>query len=126
MPFLTPTLLLAPIPRKQQYLYFKFLLAFTRTFSIYRSNTLKFSSTMVPRCTNIYVTNLFCRKKNLPFGTFVLKRLFIHVHVSEKLQPFGSAHIIFLEVLFGVTYDFRSLDGTAFKTHRNLNLLLRS
>ena len=94
---------------------------------------------MVSRCRNCYVTNLFysIRKhftkhqftripyknllegKPLPFGTFVLKRNFTHVHFSDKLKPLRIGPNKILDRLSDVTYELLAQDSSTVHVHRN-------
>ena len=94
---------------------------------------------MVSRCRNCYVTNIFnsigkhSQKNNshayitkayhegkpLPIGTFVLKRIFSHVHFSEKLKLLRIGPYKFLEGLSDVTNELLSQDGSTVHVHRN-------
>ena len=76
-------------------------------YSTVYENTLKqFNSTT-------YVTKTYHEGKPLPFGTFVLKRSFTHVHFSDKLKPIrvGPYKIH--------TYELLSQNGSIIHAHRN-------
>ena len=66
-----------------------------------------------------YITKTDHEGNSLPFGTFVLKRNFTHVHFSDKLKPLGIRPYKILDRLSDVTYELLSQDGSTFHNHRN-------
>ena len=66
-----------------------------------------------------YITKTYHEGKPLPFGAFVLKRNFTHVHFSDKLKPLRIGPYKKLDRLSDVTYELLSQDGSTFHIHRN-------
>ena len=48
-----------------------------------------------------------------------MKRIFTHVHFSDKLKPLRIGPYKILDRLSDVTYEFLSQDGSTFHIHRN-------
>ena len=66
-----------------------------------------------------YITKTYHEGELLPLGTFVLKRIFTHVHFSDKLKPLRIGPYKILDRLSDVTYERLSQDGSTFHIHRN-------
>ena len=66
-----------------------------------------------------YSTKTYHEGKPLPIGTFVLKRNFTHVHISDKLKPLRIGRYKIIDRLSDVTYEFLSQDVTTVQVHRN-------
>ena len=66
-----------------------------------------------------YVTKTYHEGKPLPFGTFVLKPNFTHVHFSDKLKPLRYGPYKIWDRLSDVTYELISPDCSTFHIHRN-------
>ena len=69
-----------------------------------------------------YITKTYHEGKPLPFGTFVLKRSFSHVHFSGKLKPLRIRPYKILDRLSDVTYELLSQDVS--KVHIGNHLIL--
>ena len=65
------------------------------------------------------ITKTYHEGKPLPLGTFVLKRIFTHVHFSDKLKPLRIGPYKIIERLSDVTYELLSQDGSTIHVHRN-------
>ena len=65
------------------------------------------------------ITKTYHEGQPLPFGTFVLKRNFTHVHFSDKLQPLRIGPYKIIDRLSDVTYELLSQDGPTIHVHRN-------
>ena len=59
-----------------------------------------------------YIIKIYHEGKQLPYGTFVLKRNFSHVNFSDKLQPLQIGPYKRLDRLSDVTYELFSQDGS--------------
>ena len=69
-----------------------------------------------------YITKTYHEGKSLPFGTFVLKRNFTHVHFSDKLKPLRIGPYKFLDRLSDVTTCTRWLYST--RPQKSFNSIL--
>ena len=66
-----------------------------------------------------YITNTYHEGKPLPLGTFVLKRNFTHVYISDKLKPLRIGPYKILDRLSDVTYELLLRDESTFHIHWN-------
>ena len=66
-----------------------------------------------------YITKTYHEGKPLPFGTFVLKPHFAHVHFSDKLKPLRIGPFKILDRTADVTYELPAQDGSTSHVHRN-------
>ena len=66
-----------------------------------------------------YITKTYHEGKPLPIGTFVLKRIFTHVHFSDKLKPLRIGPYKTIDRLSDVTYELLAQDGSTIHAHRN-------
>ena len=66
-----------------------------------------------------YITKTYHEVKPLPIGTFVLKRIFTHVHFSDKLKPLRIGPYKIFDRLSGVTDELLSQNGSTVYVHRN-------
>ena len=66
-----------------------------------------------------YITKTYHEGKPLPIGTFVLKRNFTHVHISDTLNPLRIGPYIIIDRLSDATYELLSQDGSTIHVHRN-------
>ena len=65
------------------------------------------------------ITKTYHDGKPLPIGTFVLKRNFTHVHISDKLKPLRVGPYKNLDRLSDVTYELLAQDGSTVHVHTN-------
>ena len=80
--------------------------------TVYENTLRKFNS-------HAYIAKTYHEGKPLPIGTFVLKRNFIHVHVSDKLKPLRIGPYKIIDRLSDVTYELLSQKGSTVHVHRN-------
>ena len=66
-----------------------------------------------------YITKTYHEGKPLPIDTFVLKRNFTHVHISDKLKPLRIGPYKILDRLSDVTYELLAQNGSTVHVHRN-------
>ena len=66
-----------------------------------------------------YITKTYHEGKQLPIGTFVLKRNFTDVHFSDKLKPLRIGPYKIIDRLSDDTYELLSQDGSTIHVHRN-------
>ena len=66
-----------------------------------------------------YITKTYHEGKQLPIGTFVLKRNFTHVHFSDKLKPLRIGPYKIIDRLSDVTYELLAQDGFTIHVHCN-------
>ena len=66
-----------------------------------------------------YITKTYHGGKPLPFGTFVLKRNFTHVHFSDKLKPLRIGPYKSIDRLSDVRYVLLAQDGSTMHVQRN-------
>ena len=85
--------------------------AMLQIYSIVHNHTLK------KIISQAYITNTYHEGKLRPLGIFVLKRIFTHVHFSDKRKPLRIGPYKILNRLSDVTYEFLSQDGSAFQIH---------
>ena len=68
---------------------------------------------------HVYVTKSYHDGKPFPIGTFVLKRHFAHVHISDKLKPLRIGPYKIRDRIADVTYELLAQDGSTSHVHRN-------
>ena len=66
-----------------------------------------------------YITKNYHENKPLHLGTFVIKRNFSHVHVSEKLKLLRIGLYKIFDRLPDVTNELLSQDGSTLHVHKN-------
>ena len=64
-----------------------------------------FENTLRKINSHAYITKTYHEGKPLPFGTFVLKRNFTHVHFSDKLKPLRIGPYKIIDRLSDLTFE---------------------
>ena len=67
-----------------------------------------------------YITKKYNQGKPLPFGTFVLKRTFSHIHFTDKFKLLRIGPYKIFYRLSDVTNELLSQDGSTLHVQRNL------
>ena len=66
-----------------------------------------------------YFNKTYHNPRPLDFGTFVLKRIFLHVYFSDKLKPLRIGPFKIINKLSDITYEIVNQDGYTSHIHRN-------
>ena len=87
--------------------------AMLQIYSTVREDTLKKINSTA------YIIKTYHEGKPLSFGRFVLKRIFTHIHFSDKLKPLRIGPYKILERLSDVTYELLAQDRSTLHVHRS-------
>ena len=66
-----------------------------------------------------YFNKTYNNPRPLGFGTFVLKRNFLHVHFSDKFEPLRIGPFKIINKVSDITYEIVNQDGYTYHIHRN-------
>ena len=67
-----------------------------------------------------YFNKTYHNPRPFDIGTFVLKRNFLHVHFSDKLNPLRIGPFKIINKISDITYEIVNQDGYTSHIHRNL------
>ena len=66
-----------------------------------------------------YFNKAYNNPRPLDIGTFVIKRIFLHVHFSDKLKPLRIGPFKINNKMYDITYEIFNQDGYTSHIHRN-------